>query len=320
MSDTTSTECTCKPPITTLHICAEQAARAVFLDDDEIGAAAGRWLDSNPQGRAEIEALIEQSSLGTPQAKALRSQTPTSTARAIVLASKHLGRAERAEATVAMLSESLTETCKRAEEAEATLARVAETAEEWIEFGNSVMRTDGHVLRGLLRRSQTSARDTEDAIRADERQQILCRMEDVAEQLSDAPTFSFDIWHEHCEPGVEHMACTLNGYLQQAVQDPDFPETLRAAHGRAVEKGWGRPCQGSNANVCAAEGCFGQLCKAQAVQITYSFTPEEAREIFGDLYALRHVRSVHKDALRPGTERLLEFLRARIDDQDADRG
>lgn len=50
-----------------------------------------------------FDELIERSSLGTPEAKAMRSQTPPEVAHAIVRASEYLARAERAEAEVARL-------------------------------------------------------------------------------------------------------------------------------------------------------------------------------------------------------------------------
>jgi chromosome segregation ATPase len=46
----------------------------------------------------EMDRLISQSSLGTPEAVALRERTPPEVARAIVRASEYLGRAEEAEA------------------------------------------------------------------------------------------------------------------------------------------------------------------------------------------------------------------------------
>lgn len=45
-----------------------------------------------------INELIERSSLGTPEAKAIRARTPPAVAHAIVLASGYLRRAEEAEA------------------------------------------------------------------------------------------------------------------------------------------------------------------------------------------------------------------------------
>jgi hypothetical protein len=55
-------------------------------------------LCSCPPPVVDIEALIKASSLGTPEAVALRATTPSEVASAIVLASKYLERAENAEA------------------------------------------------------------------------------------------------------------------------------------------------------------------------------------------------------------------------------
>ena len=74
-----------------------------------------------------IEALIEQSSLGTPEAAALRAETPPAVALAIVLASRYLRRAEAAEAELEIQSHARIEATNRAGVAEARVAELEAT-------------------------------------------------------------------------------------------------------------------------------------------------------------------------------------------------
>lgn len=53
------------------------------------------WLDREKVGTSEIEQLIEASSLGTSEAKALRARVPDETARAIVERSKQIGEEDQ---------------------------------------------------------------------------------------------------------------------------------------------------------------------------------------------------------------------------------
>jgi hypothetical protein len=62
-----------------------------------------RSRETDVSDAADIEALIEASSLGTPEAKALRETVPVGTARAIVMAARYLGERDAARAEVAAL-------------------------------------------------------------------------------------------------------------------------------------------------------------------------------------------------------------------------
>lgn len=68
-------------------------ARMLAFDEDKVEAirAALAVLDGEQRSKPSIEDLIEASSLGTPEAKALRESVSPEAARAIVEASKRLG-------------------------------------------------------------------------------------------------------------------------------------------------------------------------------------------------------------------------------------
>lgn len=67
-----------------------------------------RVEDQYQEARARVEALIEASSLGAPEAKAARESVPPEVGIAIARAADYLGRAERAEARLDAVRKALT--------------------------------------------------------------------------------------------------------------------------------------------------------------------------------------------------------------------
>lgn len=112
----------------------------------EVVRAGGYHRDEE---RARVEALIEASSLGTPEAKAARESVPREIGIAIAKAAEYLGRAEEAEDRARRLSTRIADLTTRDDQATLAVARVQMLCDEWDRLSKGESMTTSAVRAAL---------------------------------------------------------------------------------------------------------------------------------------------------------------------------